>query len=77
MPAAALGAPQTICSRCVAADVDGAHAQAVGVRMRLDLVDPRDDHVREGRRGGYRLLDLEPGHRQLVAQRLRRQRRIA
>ena len=52
MPAAALGAPQTICNGVGAAGVDSAHAQAVGVRMRLDSVDLADDDAVNGGAAG-------------------------
>ena len=68
MPAAALGAPQTMRKALGRTDVDRAHAQAIGVRMRIDLVDPAHDDAGEGRGGRLGRLDLEPGHRQPFAQ---------
>ncbi len=41
MPAAAFGAPHTICQRLGIASVDRAHAQPIGVRMRRDAFDAR------------------------------------
>ena len=68
MPTAALGAPQTIAQRLGRADVDQAHAKAIGVRMRIDLVDPPHDDAGEGWGGRFGRLDFEPRHRQLLAQ---------
>ena len=51
MPAAAFGAPQTICSGAPAPASTRAHAQAVGVRMRRDAIDRADDDAGERRRG--------------------------
>ena len=67
-PAAAFGAPQTIVSALGAADIDRAHAQAVCVGVLLDAFDPADHHARERRGGGRDVLDLEPRHRQGIAQ---------
>jgi hypothetical protein len=48
--------------------VDDANAQAIGVGMLRQRIDAADDYAVERRRGGNRLLDLEPGHREPLAQ---------
>ena len=58
------------------ADVDRAHPQPVGVRVRRNADDLADDDARERRRGGRDVLDLEARHRQRVAQRGGVDRRI-
>ncbi len=66
-PAAALGAPQTICSGSPppASTVQTRSRSAFGCRR--DVEHARDDHAAECRRGRHAFLDFEPGHGQPVA----------
>jgi len=60
-PAAALGAPHTICS-FAGAVVHFADAQLVGVGMGRDFDDVAHDHAAEGGRGGHGVFDFQAGH---------------
>ena len=76
-PAATLGAPHTIRWGAPLADVDQAHAQAVGVRMLVGLEHAADDEVIErGHAVVVDRLDLGAGHRQAVGERVRVERRV-
>ena len=57
--------------------VDLAHAQAVGLGVRLGRDDAGHHHPREGRGHGTQVLDLHAGHGQQVGQGLAAQRGVA
>ncbi len=56
--------------------VDLANAQLVGVRVRGDFDDVRDDHAGEGGRGGLGFFDFQAGHREPVREFIGCDRRI-
>ena len=62
--------------RRTGARVDAADAQALGVGMRRDRVDPRDHDAGERRCGACRVLDFEARHRQRIGEPRAVQRRI-
>ena len=86
-PAATFGAPQTIVAgrapassrrRQRRAEVDRAHAQAVGVGMRLHVEHAPDDEPRDiGHAVVVDRLDLRAGQRQALLDRAHVQRRVA
>ncbi len=77
MPAAAFGAPQTIDSGAAApaSTVQSDSRSALGCGA--TAIDAADDDAGERGRRGHRFLDLESGHRQSIAERRGRDRRIA
>ena len=60
----------------VGADVYGANAQSISARMWRDGFDAADDDACERRGGGLQLFDFEARHRELLGERLCRQRRV-